>query len=89
MKNNKKGTASRLVKTMFEFYPVLLPVTLVCVLFSAVVSSVPSVFMQKVIAIVETYGTSGDWAAAKPKVTSAVTTLICLYVLCAYCRFSL
>lgn len=81
MKNNKKGTASRLIKTMFEFYPVLLPVTLVCVLFSAVVSSVPSVFMQKVIAIVETYGTSGDWAAAKPKVTSAVTTLICLYVL--------
>ena len=48
-----KGVLRRLLKTLFEFYPVLLPVTLVCILINALVSSMPAVFLQKVIALVD------------------------------------
>ena len=39
----------RLVKLLFGYYPVLVPVTAICILFSAVVSSLPPIFMQNVI----------------------------------------
>ena len=54
--NKKKGRKSivlRLLKTIKDFYPVMMPVTVLCIIFSAVVSSIPAVFMQNVIAIVE------------------------------------
>ena len=41
MKNKgqaKKGTMKRLIRMLFEFYPVLLPVTMVCILINAIVS---------------------------------------------------
>ena len=43
MKNNrgnKKNTFTRLIKTLFEFYPVLLPVIIVLILFNSVVSCI-------------------------------------------------
>ena len=49
----------RLLRTLFEFYPVLLPVTLVCILINAIVSSIPSIFMQNIIAIVDDAYQSG------------------------------
>ena len=57
MKNNKrptvkKGTVKRVLKTLFEFYPVLMPLTLVCIVFNAIVSAMPSIFMQRVISAV-------------------------------------
>lgn len=55
----KKGTAGRLIKTLFGFYPVLMPLTLACIIFNAVVSSIPAVFMQKVISSVEESWNSG------------------------------
>ena len=48
-----KGVLRRLLRTLFEFYPVLLPITLVCILINAIVSSIPSIFMQNIIAIVD------------------------------------
>ena len=49
----KRGTLGRLIKSLFSFHPVLLPVAIVLILFSAAVSSIPSIFMQKVIAAIE------------------------------------
>ena len=49
----KKGTVRRLIKTMFSFYPVMMPVVVACIIFSAVVNAVPSIFMQNIISIVE------------------------------------
>ena len=37
-----KGVLRRLLRTLFEFYPVLLPVTLVCILINAIVSATPA-----------------------------------------------
>lgn len=77
----KKGTLGRLIKTLFEFYPVKMPIVLFCILFSAVVSSIPAIFMQNVIAIVETSWKSGDWDAVSGKVFYYVGLLLVFYIL--------
>ena len=58
MKNKgqaKKGTMKRLIRMLFEFYPVLLPLVLVCIILNALISSIPAVFQQNIIAVVEQY----------------------------------
>ena len=80
-KQNKKGTIGRLLKTMFSFYPVLLPTTVACIVFNAVVSSIPSVFMQNIISIVETSWKTGDWNGVKTKILTFVGILAGFYIL--------
>lgn len=77
----KKGVLGRLIRTLFRFYPVLLPVCIACILFNAVVSSVPAVFMQNVIAAVEKSWQSGDWAAVSGEILRLVLILAVFYVL--------
>lgn len=91
MKNNrgnKKNTFTRLIKTLFEFYPVLLPIIIALILFNSVVSSIPSVFMQNIIAIIEKYWRTKDWLHAKPEVLSFVTVLLILYILSLIASFT-
>ncbi len=71
----------RTVKKFFGYYPVLAPLTVVCILFSAIVSSVPSLFVQNVLTVVEKWYTSGDWAAAKAEIVPYLVLLGALYVL--------
>ena len=80
----KKGIGTivvRLLKIMREFYPVMVPVTVVCIIFNAIVSSFPSVFMQNIIAIVEDSWQSGDWAQAGPQILTYVAILASFYIL--------
>ncbi len=78
----KKGTAGRLIKTLFGFYPVLMPLTLVCIIFNAVVSSIPAVFMQRVISSVEESWNSGAvWETVGNAIISSVLILAVFYVL--------
>ncbi len=83
MKNKKikKGTLWRLLRMIGEFYPVMLPITVVGILFNAAVSSVPSVFMQKVIAIIEESASSGNFSEVSGKIFGAVAVLAVFYVL--------
>ncbi len=71
----------RLVKLLFSFYPVLVPLTGVCILFSAGVSSIPSIFMENVISAVENWCESGNWAAAKAEILPMLAILASLYAL--------
>lgn len=80
----KKGIGTivvRLLKIMREFYPVMVPATVVCIIFNAIVSSFPSVFMQNIIAIVEDSWQSGDWAQADPQILTYVAILASFYIL--------
>lgn len=91
MKNNrgnKKNTFTRLIKILFEFYPVLLPIIIALILFNSVVSSIPSVFMQNIIAVIEKYWRTKDWLHAKPEVLSFVTVLLILYILSLIASFT-
>ena len=47
------GAIKWTLKKFFGFYPVLAPLSIFCILFSAVVSAIPSLFVQNVLAIVE------------------------------------
>lgn len=76
-----KGVLSRLLRTLFEFYPVLLPVTMVCILVNAIVSAVPAVFMQNVIAVVDESYKSGDWASVSGRILTYVAILVVMYII--------
>ncbi|MDE7425452.1 MAG: ABC transporter ATP-binding protein/permease [Lachnospiraceae bacterium] len=88
MKNKKaengmvpKGTLPRIIKTLFEFYPKMMPVVLVCIVFSAVVSSIPGIFMQKVIGVIEENYKTGDWQGISEQIVKYILILGTLYVL--------
>ena len=68
-----KGVLKRVTGLLIKFYPVLIPIVIVCIVLSAVVSSIPAIFMQKVFAAItarvdiirEAAGVSGLMAVPK------------------------
>jgi len=71
----------RAVKMLTQFYPVLFPVVCLCTMFSAAVSAIPTVFTQRIIAIIQVWYQSGNWDAARAEIYPLITVLIVLYVL--------
>ena len=69
------------VKKFFGYYPVLAPLTMLCILFSSVVSSIPSLFVQNVLSIVEKWYVSRDWLAARAEIMPYIGLLAALYLL--------
>lgn len=80
-KREKKGTLGRLLKTLFEFYPIKMPLVLLCIVFSAIVTSIPAIFMQNIISIVETSWKTGNWEAVSTKIVTYVSILLMFYIL--------
>ena len=78
-KNRKPGTFSRLIKTLFSFYPVLLPLVTLGVIVCAVINSIGATFLQRALEIISTSWQSGDWEAARPQILGLATTLACIY----------
>ncbi|MBQ0083681.1 MAG: ABC transporter ATP-binding protein [Clostridiales bacterium] len=76
-----KGTLKRTIKLLFKSYPVLLPITIVCIVCSAVVSSIPSIFIQKVLSVVTDCLEKGvfSWEIAKEQIVPKVLILASLY----------
>ncbi len=78
----RKGTITRLLKMLRSFYPIMLPVTLICVVLNALVSAVPSVFMQKVIEVIEQAADGAlEWSSVSGRIFSLVGVLIVFYVI--------
>ncbi len=77
----KKGTLTRVIKAIFKAYPLLVPIVIVCIVLSALVSSIPSIFTQKVIKIITDSLASGNisWDIAKNKIFPLIAILIGLY----------
>ncbi|HHV72493.1 MAG TPA: ABC transporter ATP-binding protein [Clostridia bacterium] len=78
---NKKSVIFRLLKDIFEFFPVMFPVVIVCIIFNAIISSIPAIFMQNVIALVEKNWQTGDWNAVGGEILHLVSILAVLYAL--------
>ena len=78
-KNRKPGTFSRLIKTLFSFYPVLLPLVTLGVIVCAIINSIGATFLQRALEIISTSWQSGDWEAARPQILGLATTLACIY----------
>lgn len=83
-----KGVLGRTLKELFRCYPKMMTVTVICIVFNAVVSSLPSIFMQRVFSVV---GEALDalkvtpglnlWAEYGKEIVADMLTLIGLYVL--------
>ena len=83
MKHNVKtpSTMGRVIRLLFKFYPVLAPLTMVCILFSAGTAAIPAIFIQNVIAVIEKWQVTGNFAAASAEIYPKIAILACLYVL--------
>ena len=79
-KPNRKGTILRLIRMLFQYYPKLLPFIMVLICINAVISAIPSIFQQRVIAIIQNAWEQGlGWETVQPDVAKNVTTLAMLY----------
>ncbi len=78
----KKGILLRIFKLLLASYPVLLPTAAICIILSATVSAIPSIFTKKVLEVITEFVNSGstDYAAAAKEIMPAIFLLIGLYV---------
>ena len=77
----KKHTFRRILKTLIRFYPALVPLTAFCILFSSVVAAVPDVLLRRIIAVIETWQPSRDWASASKEIIPQIIFLAVLYLI--------
>lgn len=52
---NPGATLMRIFGLVFKFYPVLLPLSIVCIIVPAILQSLPSIFLQETLAVVGEY----------------------------------
>ena len=72
----------RTMKMLFSYYPVLMPMIVLCILVAAVTAAIPPVFMQKVIAEIEVAVADGsDWATASKTIIPMVILLGVFYAI--------
>ena len=77
----RSGTLVRLIKLLFSFYPVLLPLVMAGVLLCGLINSIGSVFLQSALEVISTSWQAGDWSAAQPKILQIVLTLGTIYII--------
>ena len=85
MKNNKniksQSTLKRVLKCLIKFYPILLPVTCICIIFSAITATIPAFFNQEIIGIIEEWTKNGwAWESAAKKIIPLIIILASFYV---------
>ena len=70
----------RTMKMLFSYYPVLMPVIVVCILIAAVTAALPPVFMQQIIAEIETaVENKTTWEEAAKVILPKITLLGAFY----------
>ena len=72
----------RTIRMLFGFYPVLMPITVCCILFSAACATLPGLFIQNVIEIIENAQENGlSWEEASGELIPLMILLATLYIL--------
>ena len=74
------STFKRVLKMLKGYYPVLLPVAIICIIFSAIVNTTPAIFNQQIIAAIEKWYISRDWASASNEIIPKIIILASLYI---------
>lgn len=78
----EKGIGKRLFLTIFKFYPGLIILTAICVVFTAIISSIPSIFMQNIFAIIENALKNNlSFSDVSGEVLKFIIILVSLYVI--------
>ena len=84
----KKGTFVRVLRTLYSAFPVRMTLITVCIIFSAAVSSIPALFMQKVIALIEVHAEDGAWDVALKSLVPLLLLLASLYLIALVANFT-
>ena len=72
----------RVIKMVFQFYPRLYPIALICILFSAIVAAIPAVFIQPIMDTVDiAIKQEISWQAASAEIIPNILMLAGLYIL--------
>ena len=79
------GNLKRIIKLLFKAYPVLFPLAIACIIFSAIASAIPALFNQQVIEAIEVWIESGDWESAKQVIVPKILLLISFYIISIIC----
>ncbi len=75
------GILKRIIKSLIGFYPKLVPIVIFCIIFSAVTAAMPALFTQNVVALIEKWYVTRDWAGAKAEILPKIIILIGMYLL--------
>ena len=75
----KKAHLLRLIKMLIKAYPILLPITAVCIIISSITASIPAIFQQQVLAEIGVWVGTGDWKSASAIIIPKVAILAGLY----------
>ena len=75
------STLKRVLKMLYGYYPVLLPLAIVCIIFAAITSAIPAFFQQEVLASIEKWYLTKDWASASKEIIPMVALLGGFYLL--------
>lgn len=80
-RQKNKGVLGRTIKALFSYYPKMMTFTLICIVVNAVISSLPSIFMERVFTVVgKALVQGGGWAKFGGEITRSMMILIGLYV---------
>ena len=78
---NPLRNLGRLVRELFRYFPVKLPVNLFMILFCAAINTAPSIFIQKVVALIELADVNTSWTEISSSVLATLGVLAGFYVL--------
>lgn len=81
MKNSKKSTLFRVIKEVFTAYPLLFPLVLVGIVVTAGISSIPSLFVQKIVSLLEARDPSVSWSVFSKQMITLILILIVVDIL--------
>ena len=73
------GSLKRVVKMYLKQFPVLTWVVAFCIIYNSIAAALPSVFLQKVIDVINRTIESGDWESAKIEIIAILIPLIAIY----------
>ena len=79
--SNPMKTLPRVIKMVFKYYPKATVAIIACIIIAAVLTSMPSIFLQRALRIIGDHWQSGDWSAAQPEIAQVALSLIGVYVL--------
>ncbi len=83
----KPGTAKRLIKYLFHYYRPQLIVVTICIILSALASTVATVFMQRLIDEVITPGITEGFAAVAAKFVQILASMAIFYLVGIFSSF--
>ena len=72
----------RVIKMLFKFYPRMVPISIVCILFSAITATLPAIFLERVTRAIDTaFKQQIPWAQASKEIVPQVLILVSFYIL--------